>query len=295
MATGWGVDATKNASGVVTSGTSAKDIRSVVDGMYNQGILKGCVVSRSSSDMSYNISSGIICNSFGGTESVLMPVYATKVKVAANTGSSSRIDYVYVKQNIPTVEGNSNIVVGVTNTEPASSDRRFVIRKMVVPAGATKTSSASFSGSINYSTPYGQSGRLLVNARDTYNGQIKNRSLNDLGGSFSLTTDRLLRVDMTVTVDLETGFQGYDRLSNLIYVDGVKRASFSTGSIDMGSYTTHSWSWYVQVARGEHNITVKRESWYQKQYNKSSEIYFRYTANGWPGQTLVVADVGVAD
>lgn len=295
MATGWGVDATKNASGAVTSGTSAKDIRTVVSGMYNQGILRGCVVTRSSTDMSYSIGSGLVCNGFGGNESVLMPVYASKVTVKPNTSSSSRIDYVYVKQNIPTVDGNSNIVVGVTNTAPASDDRRFCIRKFVVPAGATKTSSASYSGSINYSTPYGQSGRLLVNARDTFNGQIKNRSLNDLGGSFSLTTDRLLRVDMTVTVDLETGFQGYDRLSNLVYVDGVKRATFSTGSIDQGAYTTHSWSWYVQVARGEHNITLKRESWYQEKYNKASEIYFRYSANGWPGQTLVVADVGVAD
>lgn len=295
MATGWGVDATKNASGEVTSGTSSQDVRRIIDGMYNQGVMQGCSISTSTSDMSYTLNEGVVVNWIGGREAVLMPVYTTKVTVSPNTGTAPRNDFVYVKQNLPSIDGNSNIVVGVTNTEPSASDRRLVIRKFVVPAGATKTSSAVPTGSMNYSTPYGQSGRLLVNKTDTYNGLLRNRTLNDMGGNFSLSTDRIVRVDMTVTFDLEGSFTGHDRLVNEIFVDGVARAKFSTGLITTGAYETKSWTWYTQLYRGDHNITLKRFSWYKQVNNKPSEIYLRYNANQWPGQTLVVTDAGVWD
>jgi len=295
MATGWGIDATKNASGEVTSGTSAKDIRFITNGMYNQGVLRGCSINTSTTAMEYTLNHGVVCNDIGGWENVLMPVYTSKITVPVNNSSAARNDYIYVKQNLPEIDGNSNIMVGVTHTEPGALDRRLVIRKFVVPAGATKTSSAVPTGSMNYSTPYGQSGRLLVNKRDTYNGLLRNRTLNDMGGNFSLTTDRIVRVDMTVTFDLENKFTGHDRLVNEIYVDGVARAKFSTGLIDTGAYETKCFTWYTELSRGDHNITLKRFSWYKQVNNKPSEIYLRYNANQWPGQTLVVADVGVLD
>lgn len=297
MATGWGVDAVKNAQGEVTSGTSAQDIRRVLSGIANQGIMYGCEVNTSTSEMKYTITKGVVMNALVWGEHVLMPVYDTSITVSPNNTNSTRTDYVYVKQNMPEVDGNNNIVVGVTNTEPGTYDRRYVLRKFSVPPGATTTSKATRVGSIDYSTPYGQSGRLLVNKLDTYNGALRNRSLNDLGGSFSLTTDRIIRVDMTVTFDKEptiTGSQS-DRLMNYIHVDGVQRATFSTGHIESETYTTQSWSWYTQLNRGEHNITLKRASYRKLVHNLPSTLWLRYNANAWPGQTLIVSDAGVAD
>lgn len=298
MTTGWGVDAVKDASGNVTSGTSAQDIRMINGAMFNQGILRGCDVSTSTTEMAYTVAPGVVNNSIGGglEEHVLMPVYTTKITVPPNKTGSVRNDYVYVKQNMPEHgDPNNQVAIGVTHTPPGTYDRRIVIRQFSVPAGATRTSQASRVGSINYATPYGQSGRLLVNKVDTYNGLLRNRPLNDLGGSFSLTTDRIIRVDMTVTFDLEKIYSSHDRLYNYINVDGVQRATFSTGNIMNSTYQTQSWSWFTQLYRGEHNITLKRGTQFGLVDGKPSEIYLRYNANAWPGQTLTVTDVGVWD
>lgn len=297
MSTGWGVDAVKNSSGVATSGTSAQDIRKINYGMYNQGILYGCVVNTSTTAMTYTIEDGVVANELVAGETTLMPITKTTITVPANTGTTARTDYVYVKQNLPDEdkEGNNNIVFGVTNSEPAYRDQRLVLRKFIVPAGATTTSKATRTGSINYSTPYGQSGRLLVNKVDTYNGLLRNRQINELGGDFNLTTDRTIRVDITATYDLEPGQVGNDRLTAEIWVNNTKRATFSTGLIDTRTYTTSCWTWYTQLYRGENNITVKMYSHRKQVDGLPSVIYLRHSENGWPGQRVVVSDAGVLD
>lgn len=295
MSTGWGVDAVKNAEGIATSGTSAQDIRNINSGLYNQGILYGCAVDTSTTAMTYTINRGVVSNALVWGEHVMMPVNKTTITVPKNTGTTARTDYVYVKQNLPEKDGNNNIVFGISNSPIDTYDQRLVLRKFLVPAGATTTSSAVRQGSINYSTPYGQAGRLLVNKVDTYNGLLKNRQINQLGGDFSLATDRIIRTDITVTHDKEPGQTAGDRLTAEIWVDNVKRATFSTGEIDTETYTTQCWAWYTQLARGDHNVTVKLFSHRKKVHNLPSTIYLRYGANSWPGQRVVVTDAGVLD
>lgn len=295
MSTGWGVDAVKNADGIPTSGTSAQDIRNINSGLYNQGILYGCKVDTSTTAMTYTINRGVVSNALVWGEHVMMPISKTTITVPKNTGTTARTDYVYVKQNLPEKDGNNNIVFGISNSPIDTYDQRFVLRKFLVPAGATTTSRAVQQGSIDFSTPYGQAGRLLVNKVDTYNGLLKNRQINQLGGDFSLTTDRILRTDITVTYDKEPAQTASDRLSAEIWVDNVKRANFSTGEIDTETYTTQCWSWYTQLSRGDHNITVKLFSYRKNTHNLPSTIYLRYGANSWPGQRVVVTDAGVMD
>lgn len=295
MSTGWGVDGVKNAQGIVTSGTSALDIRNINSGLYNQGILYGCTVDVSTTDMTYTIQRGVVSNALVWGEHVMMPVNKTTITVPKNTGTTSRTDYVYVKQNMPEKDGNNNIVFGVSNAPIETYDQRLVLRKFLVPAGAATTSKAVRQGSVNFATPYGQAGRLLVNKVDTYNGLLRNRQINDMGADFDLSTDRIIRTDITVTHDMEPGQTGSDRLTAEIWVDSVKRATFSTGKIDTETYTTTSWTWYTELAKGQHNITVKMYSHRKEVQNLPSVIYLRYSNNGWPGQRVVVADAGVLD
>lgn len=295
MSTGWGVDGVKNAEGIVTAGTSALDIRNINSGMYNQGVLYGCTVRTSTSGMTYTIERGVVSNALVWGEHVMMPINQTTITVPKNTGSTARTDYVYVKQNLPEKDGNNNIVFGISNSPIDTYDQRFVLRKFLVPAGATTTSKAVRQGSIDFSTPYGQAGRLLVNKVDPYNGLLKNRQINQLGGDFSLTTDRIIRTDITVTHDMEPGKTDPDRLEAEIWVDNVKRANFSTGMIDTETYTTQCWTWYTELYKGEHNLTVKLASYRKKKHNLPSTIYLRHSTNGWPGQRVVVTDAGVMD
>lgn len=295
MATGWGVDGVKNSEGIVTSGTSALDIRNINSGMYNQGVLYGCTVSTSTSGMTYTIERGVVSNALVWGEHVMMPINNTTITVPKNTGTSSRMDYVYVKQNIPSKDGNNNIVFGVSHSPIDTYDQRFVLRKFLVPAGATTTGKAVQQGSIDFSTPYGQAGRLLVNKVDTYNGLLKNRQINQLGGDFSLSTDRIIRTDITVSHDMEPGQTGFDSLQADIYVDNVRRASFTTGRILTETYTSTCWTWYTELYKGDHNITVKMSSYRKRVQNLPSTIYLRYHANGMPGQRVVVTDAGVMD
>ena len=295
MTTGWGVDGVKNAQGIVTSGTSALDIRTINSALYNQGIMYGCVVNTSTTAMTYTIERGVVSNALGWGEHVMMPINKTTITVPKNTGTTTRTDYVYVKQNMPDKDGNNNIVFGISNSPIDTYDRRLVLRKFLVPAGATTTSKATRQGSVDFATPYGQAGRLLVNKVDTYNGLLRNRQINEMGGDFSLTTDRIIRTDITVTHDMEPGQTGSDRLTAEIWVDNIKRATFSTGKIDTETYTTTSWTWFYQLYRGEHNVTVKMYSHRKQVNNLPSVIYLRHSNNGWPGQTVVVSDVGVLD
>lgn len=297
LGTGFGVEPTKNAQGVITSGTSSKDIRWIVSGMYNQGILRDCFMMTSTTKLEYTIGSGSVVNSIGSAapaeEHIIMPVYGGIVTTSAG-GSSPRTDYVYVKQNLPHVEGNSDIVYGVMNTPPGTYDQRLVIAIFDVPANMTRTSQASMRVERNYATPMSIGGKYLVAKVDTYHGKIANRTLNDLGGSFSLHTSRLIRVDFTVSVDAEAGANGIEEaLYSYIYVNGVRRATFSTGRIDHSWYTTHSYSYLLTLPAGTHNITLKRDSTYTE---GPSSIYLRYSSTGGvPGQTMHVTDCGVLD
>lgn len=304
MATGFGVDPTKNAQGVITSGTSSRDLRVVVGGMYNQGILRGCEVATSTSGLEYKISGGScilsigngggIAGPSGNEEHVMLPIYPTTVTTTAS-GASPRTDFVYVKQNIPSIDGNSNIVYGVTSTRPGTYDQRLVIQELHVPANMTgNTSKAVKVIDRNYATPVSTGGKYLVDKRDTYDGLLNLRDLNDLGASFYLATDRLIRVDFTVTVDCDFNDGIQEALYSFIHIDGVRRATFSTGKIDDGWTKTISNSYLTTLSQGNHNITLKRDSTLNDK--QKSKIRFRYSSiGGFPGQTVQVTDCGVKD
>lgn len=304
MATSFGIDPTLNASGQVTSGTTSRDIRKVIGGMYTQGILNGMDVTTSTTDLTYKISAGSAVNFISGgdgDEHILVPGYPTTVTTTTG-GTSPRVDYVYVKQNRPEVEGNSNVVFGVTNAKPSDGDSRLVLKTFTVPAGMTKTSQASISGMSDYAVPRAAGGRVIMEKRDTYTGFMKARSYQAtiLGGNFYLPSPRRVVVDIVTTYRNEgTTNTTDDFVVSAIYLNGLRDVTFMSGNLDV---TTHSrtdcYTWTYTLPAGTHSIAVHKESW-AKAWDQSS-IYFNGSKSNistgyFPGQVLRVTDGGAVD
>lgn len=295
--TGFGVEPTKNDLGVITSGTSSKDIRWIISGMYNQGILRDCLMTRSNTSLIYTIGPGSVVNSIGDAEPraehVMMPVYGATVNTIAG-GSTARTDYVWVKQNLPDVDGNSDIIYGVSQTPPSTYEQRLEIARFAVPANMSNTGQASMYTNRNYATPKSIGGKYLVSRHDPYNDLLKNRELNDLGDTFSIPTARLIRVDFTVTVDSDFADGIQEALYSYIYINGIKVATFSTGRIDFSWTKTLSNSYMTTLPAGTHNVTLKKDTTLPDK--QSSKLKLRYSAGGgFPGQTMHVTDCGVLD
>lgn len=294
MATGFGIDGTKDVNGNITSGTSSQDIRKIFGGMFTTGVLRGLNVTTSSTSMDYVVSPGsaIIAISGGnGDEVVPVPGYGATVTTAAG-GASARTDHVYIKQNRPSVEGNSNIVYGVTNTMPTEGDGRLVLKSFTVPANMTNTSQASVTGDVRYATPYGSAGRILVDLVDTYSGAMPAKPSLDQGGSFSLTTDRMVRIDITTTIDCEVVGGVDEGVFTIVYVDGQRVTTFSSGYLSHNVPTSHSYSLVRPLSAGNHNVTISRQP--MNGNKATSKIYFRYGGSGgYAGQRVYVTDAGI--
>lgn len=304
MATSFGIDPTVNTNGEITSGTTSRDIRKVIGGMYTQGILNGMNVTTSTTDLTYKISAGSAVNFISGgdgDEHVLLPGYPTTITTAAG-GSTPRVDYVFVKQNRPEVEGNSNIVFGVTNTKPAEGDSRLVLKTFTVPAGMTRTSQASLSGTIDYAVPRAAAGKILMEKRDTYTGYMNARSYQAtiLGGSIYLPSPRRVVVDIVSTYRNETtGTPVDDFVVSAIYLNGKRDVTFMSGNLDLTRHSrTDCYTWVYELPAGTHSITVHKNSWAKSW--ETSTIYFNGSSSpistGFsPGQVLRVTDGGAID
>lgn len=288
--TGFGVDPTKDANGNITSGTSSQDIREITGGLYNQGIISGCRVDVTTG-LSYKINNGVLNNWLGGRDHTLMSIDDVTVPTTAGPSSGSRTDYVYAKQNLPTVDGNSNIVYGVmSNRAPTWEGQEFELARFTVPAGMTRTNQATrILSSMNYATPYGASGKYLVRKTYTYNGLVKNNP-NPLSGTFTVGTDRLITAYINATVDSDSGAGISASLYCEVHLNGTKVVTFSTGKIDNSWSTTHTWFYPMEVTAGTHTIALK---FFEN--GSTDDIRFRYSAGGFPGIQFTVLDSGVKD
>lgn len=304
MATSFGIDPTLNSSGQITSGTTSRDIRKVIGGMYTQGVLNGMNVTTSTTDLSYKISAGSAVNFISGgdgDEHVLVPGYPATIMTTAG-GTSPRVDYVYVKQNRPQVEGNSDVVYGVTNTKPADGDSRLVLKTFTVPAGMTQTSQASITGMTDYAVPRAAGGRIIMEKRDTYTGYMNARSYQAtiLGGTFYLPSPRRVVVDIVSTYKNQgTDAIADDFLVSAIYLNSQRDVTFLSGNIDGSRYLqTDCYTWTYTLPAGTHSITVHKNSW-AKTWEQST-IYFNgsnspTTTGYYPGQVVRVTDGGAID
>lgn len=296
MATGFGID--PYYSGSTLKGTTSRDIRKVVDGMYtNQGILRGCTVTTTNT-LTYNIGEGALVKEMSGGESVLVPVYAGSVSTTPPT-SGTRQDYICVRQNRPEVEGNSDVVYVVLHSAPPVMGNTLCIAQYTAVANATKTSGFVENKTDfyrNFAVPTATAGRYLFQKTLTNNELIKpKKDLPYVSGSFELVTDRLIEFTINVSVDADLnenpGGGVYDGMYSEIFINGTKKATFSTGRIDTSWTRTDTYVWNTSLEAGKHTFQVRFN-----EVEDSGKIRVRYSASGgFPGQTVTIKDLGVKD
>lgn len=285
MATGFGIDPTLNGSGVPTSGTSSKDIRNISAGLYSPGIITGAAVLTSASAMSYSTTAGVVAIPIATGETVLAPVPATVVPTAAAPSSGTRIDIIYATQSMPTIDGNSNVVVRVGTSLPA---RSVELGRRIITANILNTNSATKTGEIDYSIPYGASLGILHQYRDTRNGIINHARTIVNSKSIYLPTDRQVKLSIISSMSSRDAGRWevakYCSVSYDVAVDGKYRSHFGSGGLDQAWQTFHFSDIYT-LSAGTHIFRFE-----MLRRDGPGYPYAHYGA-GWGGTLWTIEDL----
>jgi hypothetical protein len=262
MTVGWGVDATKSGS-VVTSGTLASDVRKVWGALFTAGIISGCGVTTSSSQMDYTVTSGVVAIQTAVGEVVMAPVQGTTVPTGAAPGTGSRVDVIFVQQRFPT-DGDSYVSVRVlpfaNEAAVALPPNSQELKRYLVSAGQTNTNAAVFIGDIDYSIPYGSSLGVLWEYKDTYNGPLPavGSPIQRKGHkTIYLPTDRRLRFSIQSTL-YAIGAVGFDNSKYCEYgflpsIDGGDFVLWTTPGLHQ-AHATYQWVGYFNATAGNHDV-----------------------------------------
>lgn len=252
MPSGFGVD--RSADG--TSGTSSSDIRKIFGALYTPGIVNGCAITTSASNMSYTIAPGVIAIRPATGETILAPVAQTTIFTAAAPATGTRIDILYVQQRYPSVpaEGDANLVFGVGTTLPA---RALEVKRFIVAAGQTNTNASVATGDIAYSIPYGASLGVLHQYQDTTNGVYPNALTVKGTGKIYVPTDRRIRFRLRTTLYAQ-GAVGFDNSKYIEYgfmpsLDDVYFTTWTTPGLHQ-AWNTIMFEAYATVLAGTHNV-----------------------------------------
>lgn len=234
--------------------------------------------------------------------------------VAAGDAAHPRIDVIWIRANDldfgDRAEGASTstnrIEVGVTQgtpaatpVEPAVPDRAWRLGAMLMPAGATATSSATQSGDIDYAMPYGSEMGIIARVAEnkdlqaSSNPPYKNPILNHTA---YFPTDRniLLHAYLCVSTPKKTQAGNTRGVAAVqFYVDGQK---YTTRKVEYTeNWLTHEVTASIQVPAGRHTFGLAM-------YNEQGAGYVTHFSNNDPddrgnyyvGRVLVIKDEGIA-
>lgn len=257
MATGFGIEPTKSG-GVITSGQTAEDTRRVWGALYTDGILRGCEVTTSGSTMTYTVAAGSVVIPYASGQVVPAPFYGGQVTLA-NGGASSRTDIVWVKQNVFSEDGNSNIVLQAGPTMP--STRCVEVGKFTVPAGITNTNAALRSANRRFAVPLSNGAGVIHQWVDEFTG-VHNQNMLRLGhGTVNFATDRRVRMSISSCLYATgaTGFSDskYCEWFFLMNIDGVDHIKQTTPGLHQ-AWATYNFEFYVNVPAGTHTFHYAR-------------------------------------
>lgn len=288
MTTGFGIDPTLTEEGVVTSGTSSKDIRNITAGLYSPGVISGALVTTSASSMQYTVSAGVAAFPIAVGETVLGAVPATVVSTSAAPVSGQRIDIIYAQQGLPTVDGHSNINVRVGTSLPARSVE--LGRRIILPS-STNTNASQKTGDVTYAIPYGASMGIIHQYRDTRNGIINHARTVVNTANIFLPTDRMVRISLLSAMSSLNANRwdaskycstGYD-----VWVDTMYRSHFQTTGLDK-VWSTFQFSDIYTLLAGQHTIRFEMV----RGDGPGSPV--AHHGSGWPGSLWTLEDIGPA-
>lgn len=283
---GWGADPTV-ADGTVKSGTMADDVRKVWGALFTPGVISGCVVTPSSSALSYTVASGVVAIKVANGEVVMAPVNGGSVPTTA-PASGTRRDIVYAIQRIPS-QGDSQVTLGVAQTLP---DRAVALGTYTVSAGNTRASQFVVSASVNYSIPYGSAGTPLHWWRDTSNAKITTGTSAG-HGTFFLPTDRRICISVDACISNDHGIKGYvdagwTEARYAPYIDGVRMVTWFTPPLT-AAWANYHFEDYFNLAAGEHTVYLG----FDKHAGPASPLRHYAGTDKYSGTNFVVRDAGV--
>ncbi|MFT8592422.1 MAG: hypothetical protein ABF747_02255 [Bifidobacterium sp.] len=254
----------------------------------NTGIMGGLTVS-GRSDLYYAVSAGVAVCSMGSADGYTEAYFAggtTENAVSAGDGTYSRIDSIYLLANTGTPDNvvHCMVVQGTPSASPAAPTLpagALPLQQMLVPAGASKTSSASVNGSQNYAIPYGgslgQVGRSVDNS-DYSSVWTDTAFHNMLLCTFSVPTDRMIHVDYQCSpYALGDGGSVISRI--MIDEQTVKQAEIWCNNIADMKYLFYD----GVVAAGSHTcrIMAAKKTGEQVKYVGSSASYIGRAVQVW--------------
>ena len=119
MATGFGI--THDAQG---NGTTPEDIQAITAAEYpTPGVISGCDVTGTSA-MQWHVNDGAVVIKLAPGRSVRVPVTAQNLTTEPAPNTGSRVEYIYVKQNLPASDGSNTAVVKIGPTVSERSHAR---------------------------------------------------------------------------------------------------------------------------------------------------------------------------
>jgi hypothetical protein len=303
MTTALGVDVDSDGNGV-----DPLTHRNIIKRHWNNtGIMGGLTVS-GRADLRYAVSAGVAVCSMGSADGYTEAYFAggtTENAVSAGDGTYSRIDSVYLLANTGTPDNDVHCMAAqgtpaaspVAPTLPAGA---LLLQQMLVPAGASKTSSASLNGSQNYAIPYGGSlGRLAYNkVTADYTIVEDNQWHSQVSSTFRVATDRLVTVEWKACTTVGPGADASDANANMgsyflqILVDGkvINEISSALG-VNADEVTSFRYD-YVAAVSYDINVTSGTHTVLARVYGNKG--HWTYPVTFKNGRQLKVMDRGVA-
>lgn len=278
-------------------GTTAAELRKIIQSKWaSTGIVAGLAVN-GTSGLTYNVAAGMAVCSKGSSDGYTEAWWpgGASPAVAANTASYPRLDAVWITSHDATQgDGDNLVTIGVTQGTAAASPSAptiptyaTLLALMLVPAGATKTSSASVNSPGTGAIPYGSSLGILLTRVDEGNGTVAQGSETTwAAGNIDLPTRR--QIDFKFTITLGSTATGDSSAYVILYVDGARINANEVRAF--GSPQTASSQYFEFSAileRGSHSIKAV--------FNAATgrPLVRKYFQRGnWAGQRLQVVDAG---
>lgn len=295
MSVGFGIRQTSDGTG-----TSDSDIRHIFSYKWlNKGVVGGLKVTGGTN--TYNIAQGLaICGN--GTGYGLVEAYypgGNSGTVSGNASSNPRIDAVWIKANdVSMGDPNNQVTVGVTEGTPSANPAvpsvpayATLIAGMRVAAGSTTTNATS-AVVVDYAIPYGASMGILADFwLKTDTDWEDNKSAGEKGiGSikFNVPTDRIIALKTTITAGAINGkyTDGDGSMYVIQYVDGTQKARRELRLRKIGNAVSQYFEEVFEIGAGDHTLRTAF------QLNACDQIHLYYSDNNWPGQRVIVYDMG---
>lgn len=287
MAVGFGIGPDQNGNG-----TSPENIQVITAAEYaNPGILAGCEVT-TGTDMRRKIAAGAVIIALDKNHYVKCSVDEQYTAPAVAPATGSRTDIVYVKQNLPGVDGNNAVIVGVGSSVPANA---VEIARDSVPAGATSSNQFTRTGNTVYARPIGGMLGLLGDAVDMDTTEHTSELLTRGSVSVFVPTDRYCELSLASCISTsDTNGNVFDETGSVVYKfyqDNVLIASWErpyTRFWDIKQYVRG-----VQMQAGRHTFhyTVQRR-FVPSGSSGKWKVRYGYTEK-FPGDYFAITDRGV--